>query len=156
VLALADVDAAAGDAAGEKAILDRAIEMTRGKLGSNVASDRNLADNLRVYLVRARRGDEVDALELKLIAAYPDDYVYSYRHGRNLVETGRAKEALPFLEKAAAKAYGANRLQVATYRAKALIALGRKDEAKKLVDTVLAQEGQTFPEAAARLRQVVA
>jgi thioredoxin-like negative regulator of GroEL len=156
VLSLADVDAAAGDAAGEKAILDRAIDMTRGKLGSKVASDRNLADNLRVYLVRAKRTDEVDALELKLIAAYPDDYVYSYRHGRNLVETGRAKEALPFLEKAAAKAYGANRLQVATYRAKALIALGRKDEAKKVVDTVLAQEGQTFPEAAARLRQVVA
>jgi thiol-disulfide isomerase/thioredoxin len=155
VLSLADVDAAAGDAAGEKAILDRAIDMTRGKLGDNVASDRNLADNLRVYLVRAKRADEVDALELKLIAAYPNDYVYAYRHGRNLVENGHAQEGLPFLEKAAAKAYGANKLQVATYRAKALIALGRKDEAKKVVDTVVAQEGKTFPEAAARLRQVI-
>jgi len=105
--------------------------------------------------VRAKRADEVDALELKLIAAYPNDYVYAYRHGRNLVENGRAQEGLPFLEKAATKAYGANKLQVATYRAKALIALGRKDEAKKVVDTVVAQEGKTFPEAAARLRQAV-
>lgn len=152
VIATADVDAALGDAAAEKAVLDRGIAAARAGLGDDLARDRNLADNLRVYLARAKRTDELDALYPKLIAAYPDDYVYAYRYGRSLLERGHADTALPLLEKAADKAYGENRLVVATLRVKALKALNRRGDAEKVVSEVLEQNGQWFPDEVARLK----
>ena len=115
VITTADVDAAIGDAKAETAVLDRAIAAVRKQLGDDLKKDRNAADNLRVYLVRAKRTDELDALYPKLIAAYPDDYVYPYRWGKSLLERGKPADALPLLEKAAEKAYGENRLVVATF-----------------------------------------
>jgi len=146
VIAAADVDAALGNAAAETAVLDRAIAATRAVLGGDLGKDRNAADNLRVYLMRAKRTDELDALYPKLIAAYPDDYVYPYRYGRSLLERDRAADALPLLEKAADKAYGENRLAVATQRVKALKALHRQADAEQVVADVLEQNGQWFPE----------
>lgn len=148
VLASANLDDAVGDQAAASAILDRAIKQTRQRLGNNLASDRNLADNLRIYLLRAKRTAELDDYQRKLIAAYPDDYVYAYRYGRNLVETGKPAEALPYLTQAADKAYGANRLAVALQRVKALKALHRDDEAKKVAGDVLEINGPWFPKQA--------
>lgn len=156
VVTTADVDAALGDAAAEKAVLDRAIADARRRLGGDYGKDRNLADNLRVYLARAHREAELDALYPKLVAAWPDDYVYPYRFGRSLLERKRAAEALPWLEKAADKAYGENRLGVALYRVKALKALGRRDDAKQVVAEVLEQNGQWFPEQVAKLKAELA
>jgi predicted Zn-dependent protease len=124
----------------------------RAQVGSNLKKDRNAADNLRVYLVRAKKVDELDALYPKLIAAYPDDYVYPYRWGRSLVERDKPKEALPLLEKAAEKAYGENRLVVATFRVKALKALHREQDAQKVVADVLEQNGKWFPEEVEKLK----
>ncbi|WP_165371430.1 thioredoxin family protein [Pseudolysobacter antarcticus] len=152
VISTADVDAALGDTTAESAVLDRAIDATRQRLGNDFSHDRNLADNLRVYLVRAKRNDELDALYPKLIAAYPDDYVYPYRYGRSLFERGNAAAALPLLEQAADKAYGQNRLTVATFRVKALKALKRQADAEKVVSEVLEQNGQWFPEQVAALK----
>ena len=114
--------------------------------------DRNAADNLRVYLLRADRIADVDALMPKLIAAYPDDYVYPYRYGRSLLDRGNAAAALPFLEQASTKAFGVNRLTVAGLRAKALIALNRRADAEKVVAEALEANGPWFPEAAAKLK----
>lgn len=155
VLSLADVDAAAGDTTAEAAILERAISGTRARIGGKLGADRNLADNLRVYLVRAKRGDDVVKLDEQLIAAYPNDYVYAYRHGRYLLDQGQAAQALPFLEQASKKAYGANTLTVAGQRAKALTALGRKDEARKVVDVAVAAQQKEFPEQAAKLKATI-
>jgi tetratricopeptide (TPR) repeat protein len=152
VITAADVDAAIGDAKAETAVLDRAIEATRKYLGDDFKKDRNAADNLRVYLVRAKRTEELDALYPKLIAAYPDDYVYPYRWGRSLVERGKPADALPLLEKAADKAYGENRLVVATFRVKALKALHRADDAKQVVADALEQTGKWFPEEVEKLK----
>ncbi|MET3650433.1 thioredoxin family protein [Dyella japonica] len=152
VLASANLDDAVGDQAAASAILDRAITQTRQRLGNNLASDRNLADNLRIYLLRAKRTAELDDYQRKLIAAYPDDYVYAYRYGRNLVETGKPAEALPYLTQAADKAYGANRLAVALQRVKALKALHRDDEAKKVASDVLETNGPWFPKQASALK----
>jgi thiol-disulfide isomerase/thioredoxin len=152
VITTADVDGALGDTKAEAAVLDRAIEATRRYLGDDLGKDRNAADNLRVYLVRAKRTDELDALYPKLIAAYPDDYVYPYRWGRSLVERGKPAEALPLLEKAADKAYGENRLVVATFRVKALKALHRADDAKQVVADALEQTGKWFPEEVEKLK----
>ncbi len=152
VITTADVDAAIGDAKAETAVLDRGIDATRKYLGDDFRKDRNAADNLRVYLVRAKRTDELDALYPKLIAAYPDDYVYPYRWGRSLFERGKPAEALPLLEKAAEKAYGENRLVVATFRVKALKALHRDADAKAVVADALEQTGKWFPEEVEKLK----
>jgi thiol-disulfide isomerase/thioredoxin len=152
VITAADVDAALGDHASETALLNRAIETTRQQLGGDFAKDRNLADNLRVYLMRAKRTAELDALYPQLIAAYPDDYVYPYRYGKSLLERGNAAQALPLLEQAAGTAYGENRLAVATQRVKALKALKRDKDAQKVVADALEQNGQWFPKQVAQLK----
>jgi thiol-disulfide isomerase/thioredoxin len=155
VFVAADLDKALGDSAGEKAILDRGIEDARKRLGGDLGKDRNLADNLRVFLDRAGRTDELDALMPKLIAAYPDDYVYSYRYGASLLKRNKPAEALPYLERAAEKSFGANRLNVASLRAKALIALNRRPDAEKVVADALEANGPWFPEQAEKLKAVV-
>lgn len=152
VLASADLDDALGDTAAASALLDRAIGLTRQRLGNDLARDRNLADNLRVYLQRAGRTQELDTYQRQLIAAYPDDYVYAYRYGRSLVEAGKPADALPYLAQAADKAYGANRLAVALQRVKALKALHRDDEARKVADDALETNGPWFPKQAAALK----
>ena len=152
VMTTADVDAALGESAAEKTLLERAIADVRGKLGGDLAKDRNAADNLRVYLVRAKHTAELDVLYPQLIAAYPDDYVYPYRYGRSLLERDQPAAALPLLEKAADKAYGENRLAVAMQRVKALKALQREGDAEKVVADVLEQNGQWFPEQVAKLK----
>ena len=88
----------------------------------------------------------------KLMAAYPDDYVYAYRYGRSLLERGKPAEALPYLEQASAKAFGINRLSVATLRVKALLALNRRVDAENVVAATLKQNGPWFPEQAAKLK----
>ncbi|MGH8172853.1 MAG: thioredoxin family protein [Rhodanobacteraceae bacterium] len=155
VIATADVDAALGDTAAETAVLDRGIAFVQKQLGSDLKKDRNAADNLRVYYVRAKRNAELDALYPKLIAAYPDDYVYPYRWGKSLLERGNAKAALPLLEQAAEKAYGENRLAVAIQHVKALKALHREADAEKVVAEVLEQNGQWFPEQVAELKKTL-
>ncbi|QNK01169.1 thioredoxin family protein [Dyella telluris] len=152
VLTSVELDEALGDQAAATAILDRAITQTRQRLGNNLASDRNLADNLRIYLQRDKRTAELDDYQRKLIAAYPNDYVYAYRYGRSLVDAGKPADALPYLTQAADKAYGANRLAVALQRVKALKALHRNDEAKKLADDVLETNGPWFPKQADALK----
>ena len=155
VMTAADLDAALGDTKGESAVLDRGVRAARARLGEDLKKDRNAADNLRVYLARAKRTDELDALYPKLIAAYPDDYVYPYRWGRSLVERDRPAEALPLLEKAADKAYGENRIAVAIQRVKALKALKRQAEAEKVVADVLEQNGEWFPDEVAKLKDTL-
>lgn len=145
VLTSANLDAALGDHAAESAVLERAIKLAKQGLGDDVTHDRNLADNLRVYLARAKHTEEYDAFLHKLIAAYPDDYVYNYRYGRSLLEAGKPEAALPYLSQAASQAYGANRLAVATQQVKALKALHRVDEAKKVADAAVADSGPWFP-----------
>ncbi|MGH8122929.1 MAG: thioredoxin family protein [Rudaea sp.] len=152
VLVAADLDKALGDDVAEREVLARGIAAAQHAIGGDLSKDRNAADNLRVYLLRAGRTADVDALMPKLIAAYPDDYVYPYRYGHSLLERGKAAEALPYLEQAAAKAFGVNRLGIASLRVKALIALHRRGDAEKVAADALAANGPWFPQAAARLK----
>jgi len=155
VFAAAELAKALGDKAAESAVLDRAIAFVRKQLGDNYAQDRNLADNLRVYLVRAGRDAELDALMPKLMAAYPDDYVYAYRYGRTLLERNQPAEALKYLDQAAAKTFGVNRLIVAQLRVKALLALKRRGDAEKVAADALAANGPWFPEEAEKLKKLL-
>lgn len=155
VMVSADLDKALGDPAAETAVLDRAVKYVQQRLGGDYAKDRNLADNLRVYLTRGSHTAEVDALMPKLIAAYPDDYVYAYRYGRSLLERKQPAAALPYLEQAAGKTFGVNRLMVATLRVQALLALKRRDDAEKVVAEALQENGPWFPEQAQKLKDAL-
>lgn len=159
VLVAADLDAALGEREAEIALLQRAIDDLQRRLGDELSTDRNLADNLRVYLERlaATTGDheDYDALMPRLIEAWSEDYVYAFRFGRSLLARGRAAEALPYLEQAAGHAYGMNRLQVASQRVQALLALNRREEARRVVGEALRANGRWFPEQVAALKQLL-
>jgi thioredoxin-like negative regulator of GroEL len=156
VLTEADLDRQLGYPKAESAILRAAIDDARKRLGGDIGSNRNLADNLRVYLEKAGRTAELDALYPKLIAAYPDDYVYAYRYARMLAAHGHDAEALHYYERAAAQAYGRNRLAVAEGRVAVLLKLGRASEAQSVAAEALQANGPWFPQEAARLRRLVA
>lgn len=164
VLGAADLHRSLGDAASETLVLERAIADLKTRIGGDPGSspgqvlkkDRNLSDNLRVYLDRAGRFEELDALLVQLIAAYPDDHVYAHRHGKNLAARGRHEQALPLFEQAAARAYGVNRLKNAELRARSLQALGRNDEARAVLAEALRLNGPWFPEETVRLKALLA
>lgn len=160
VLAAADLSAALGDSTHEAVVLDRAVDDAVNRLGGpeklDLRRDRNLADNIRVYLDRAKRNEALDSLYPELIKAYPDDYVYAYRFGKSLATRGDYARALPWLEQAAPKAYGANRLKVAQLRSEVLIKLGRSDEARTVAAEALKANGPFFPEQAGKLKALIA
>lgn len=155
ILATADLYTALGDAEAEQALLSQAIERQQALVGGDFASDRNRVDNLRVYLDRAGDVAALDALMPKLIAAWPDDYVYAFRYGRSLLQRGEAEAALPYLQQAAEHAYGVNRLQVVQQRVIALQQLGRDAEARKVVAQALKANGPWFPEKAQALKAML-
>lgn len=155
VEALVDVDDALGDKAAREAALDRAIALLEADQPS-VGADRNRDDNLRLFL--DMRGDEskLAAHYEALIKAYPNDYVYAYRWARHLVERGRAGEALPWIDKADQRAYGANRLMVTEVRARALAALGRRADARALLERDLRAARGRYPDEEPLLRKTLA
>lgn len=159
VLAVADIDDALGDKAAKKALLERAIADVEKDFDGDLKKDRNLDDNLRIYndQLAALTGDYTayDALMPRLIAAWPDDYVYAARWGKSLLARGQPELALPQIEKAAEQAYGINRLQVAEQRVKALQALGRDADAKRVVAEALKANGPWFPDEAGKLKAMV-
>lgn len=144
-----------GDAPGQLLTFVRAASNARERLKDDPRSDRNLADNLRVYLERANKTDELGAWLEKLIAAYPDEYVYSWRYAKFLSGKGQHEQALQFYERAAAKSYGVNKLKVTQGQAETLIALNRAPDARTLIDSTLQANGPWFPEESAKLRALM-
>ncbi len=141
-----------GDSAGQLLTFVRAASDARSRLKDDPRADRNLADNLRVYLERAGKTEELGVWLGQLTAAYPDDYVYAYRNARFLAGRGQHQQALPLYEHAAAKSYGVNKLKVAQGQAETLIALNRNADARALIDATLQANGPWFPEEVAKLR----
>ncbi len=155
VLTAADLSQALGNSAAEAQVLDRAIADVKQRIDGDLRKDRNLSDNLRVYLDRAGRMEDLDLMLPKLIEAYPEDYVYPYRYARSLAARGKHDEALPFYEQAAARTYGVNTLRIAELRAKSLQALNRSDEARAVLSEALQANGPWFPEDAAKLKALL-
>jgi thiol-disulfide isomerase/thioredoxin len=152
VLILGELYRKLGDSEARTKLLDLAIENLRARLADDLGRDRSAADNLRVYIEQAQRWNDYDRLMPRLIATWPHDYVYPYRFGKSLLERERASEALPYLERAAARAYGENRLRVAELRVKALKRLGRQDDARAVAAEALKANGPWFPDLARSLK----
>src|SRR5581483_1501403 len=155
VLTTADLDKALGYAQAGSDVLDQAIADVKMRLGGNLRKDRALADNLRVFLERAGKADELDLLYPRLVAAFPDDYVYYYLSGKALAARGQYQQALIYLQQAAPKTYGVNRFEVAEQRVQLLLRLNRGDEARQVVADTLKANGPWFPQRAAKLKALV-
>jgi len=146
----AEIYEAAGRKEEAKALLDRTIRLLRGELKGNLRSDRSKADNLRAFLDMADRDDELESLFPRLIAAYPDDYVYSYRFAKFLLlKRGRPDDALKQVDASFPKTYGINRVRAREIRAQALAKLGRKKEAADDLDAAMKEASGKFPDEAA-------
>ncbi|MGQ0622859.1 MAG: thioredoxin family protein [Panacagrimonas sp.] len=152
VLGLADIYTSLDDRPASERLLRRAIANLSARMGDSIGQDRNLADDLRAYIEAAGDWPAYDALMPRLVAAWPDDYVYAFRFGRSLLERDRASEALPYLERAASKAYGVNRLKVAEQHVRALKRLDNGEQARRVAAEALQANGPWFPEEALKLR----
>ena len=155
VFALADLYEMQGDTAARQKVLQRGIAYFAPKVAKSVKADRNAADNLRVFYEAAGDIAQRDALLEKLVAAYPEDYVYANRYARALAARGDHAKALPLFVQAAGKAYGINRLRNAQEQIKSLLALSRADEARQIAAETLKANGPWFPEEAAKLKSLL-
>lgn len=154
VQVLAEVYELLGRKGDEAALLKRAAAFL-SDMGLAVGTDRNHDDDRRFFLELSNDDAALRTLYRELTAAYPSDYVYPYRYARYLLEKGDAAAALKQAEAADKLAYGANRFSVTKARAKALAALGRKAEARALLQRDI-KAGKAFPEAVRGLREALA
>lgn len=149
-----------GDQAGFREVLEQGVRYSQKRLKApgkkskdlDLRKDRGLADNLRFYLERLGDTKRLDALMPKLIAAYPQDYVYAFRYGRSLARRGDYAKALPLLESSLPKSYGRNRLWVEQWRAYTLTQLKRADQARRHASETLQANGPWFPKEVATLK----
>ncbi len=155
VFALADLYETQGNAVARTAVLQKGIAYFEPKVAKNIKADRNAADNLRVFYDAAKDNARLDALLEKLVAAYPEDYVYANRYARVLAARGEHEKALPWFAIAAEKAYGINRLKNAQARVQSLLALKRADEARVAAAEALKANGPWFPEEMAKLKALL-
>lgn len=142
---------ALGDSAGEKATFQRGIAISGKSLddghgGFDVKRDEAMAEVLGEFLMREGLDGKRTELLKDLVLAYPDNYYYQAEYGKDLLKHGKAAEALPYLERAAATASDQDKLGIAWERAKALIALNRRPEAEKLFNEAKRQAEAEFPE----------
>ncbi|HBL19233.1 MAG: hypothetical protein A2X36_03055 [Elusimicrobia bacterium GWA2_69_24] len=154
VLVLADASSDAKKAA----LLRRTVSLLQKMAAKKgVGDDRNLDDNLRFFLETAGGKDaELGELYPKLAAAYPADYVYSYRWAKWLYGRKEHARALELAQKAWELSYGANRLTVTGLKARILTAMGQRDEAEQAVRAELKASRGRFPKDAVGLEKVLA
>lgn len=155
VFALADLYEMQGKPAARTAVLQKGIGYFAPKVAKNPKADRNAADNLRVFYDAAGENDKLDALLEKLVAAYPQDYVYANRYARVLAARNAHEKALPWFAKAAEQAYGINRLRNAQAQVQSLLALNRADEARKVAAEALKANGPWFPDEMNKLKSLL-
>ena len=152
VEALAEVYDKLGRKDQRAGLIKRAVAFLEG-MGHKTGTDRNHDDDRRFFLELAGDDAALKSFYGELVAAYPSDYVYPYRYAKYLLGKGDAAGALARAEAADKLSYGANRLAVTKVRAKALLALGHKDEAAALLKRDI-KAGKAFPEAARALQEL--
>lgn len=86
----------------------------------------------------AERLDRMVAVLEQASADYPTEPTFDLSLTRHLVQEERFAEALVAAERAATRAWGDNALRVTQWRADALVGLGRSEDAKTLLENVLA------------------
>ena len=109
------------------------------------------------FLDASGRIDEEDALLVKMISAYPNDFVAPYNYGNALLDQNKPSDALVYFEQAKRFTYGKNRITVAKSEVEALLKLDRGHEAEKVVAETLGDGlNKWFPERAQQLRGMLA
>jgi tetratricopeptide (TPR) repeat protein len=146
VLSQARVDA--GDAAGSKAVARRWIAFVEAEAArARTAQERSALDGQRVSAA-LRLGDPGRALPAVRASArdLPGDFVPQTLLGVLYLELHRPADALAAAERALALSRGPRRIRVHVLEAQALVALGRREDARAALEGAL-REGDEMPEA---------
>ncbi|MFZ5479396.1 MAG: tetratricopeptide repeat protein [Myxococcota bacterium] len=99
--------------------------------------------------------DEAIALLDRYAAQYPDEFTFEFAASRLLLDAGRAPEAERRARVALAKAWGDQKLRAVERLAKAMAAQGKKAEAVKEIDAVLASAERPAADVAVRTHRYV-
>jgi thiol-disulfide isomerase/thioredoxin len=94
----------------------------------------------RAYCLR-KSGDTkaAGALYEKLVAAYPDEFTFRRSYAEMLLEQGDKKKAYEQASLAAEHSYGDNWLRAVHLKASLELQLGKKDEARRTLETALSE-----------------
>jgi hypothetical protein len=136
---LREVRGALGDAAGAKKAAEKQLAVLEGGTAGvpdevALTYDWNRADTL-LYLGRA---DEALALVIAREKALPDSYLPPHYQARLYKELKKWDEGVAAIDRALAKAYGPRKAGMLSLKADLLLGAGKKDEARKVVETQLA------------------
>lgn len=101
--------------------------------------DRAWYTTYAAYLTGAGQLDAAIAFLDEAAVAFPDEPTFLLSAASKLLDAERWAEALDRADRALVVAWGDNRIRVATARAKALVGLGRQDEARAFAEQVLAE-----------------
>jgi tetratricopeptide (TPR) repeat protein len=125
------------DGAASQALYAASAALMRTRLTGDARLDKGLYTDLSWLLEHAGQADAAIAVLLDAQRAYPDEPTFFTTAGRTFLRVGRYAEALAAADEALAVSWGDNKLTAAIVKAKALMALDRKVEAKGFVDQIL-------------------
>jgi thioredoxin-like negative regulator of GroEL len=128
------------DSPGEARVLYGAgAALVRSLLTGEPKKDKGRYAQLAELAERAGQVDEAIRVLEGARKAFPDEPTFHLDLSRLLLRAGMAQEALAAADRGLEVAWGDNRLTVGIARTKALLALGRKADAKAFVDELLAR-----------------
>lgn len=135
---------------------ERAIELFRARLSTEATDETAQRGILRAFLEIGRYG-EAEELANKIIAAHPEAAYARQGRAEIYAATGRYSEAVSEFEKAGivlAKKAPAVQLETNLRRAEIMLLIGHEDEAKALLQSIVASGGQDRKKSAAELTAI--
>ncbi|NTX36726.1 MULTISPECIES: tetratricopeptide repeat protein [unclassified Myxococcus] len=138
---MADLLAARGDKEGARKLSEEYYAKVLAYRAEETTARGRAAWDSQLYSAAELSGHLADTLELfvQTERELPDDFSASTRVAANLRELGRYDEALAATDRALKRAQGGRRLAVWLSRARTLERAGREDEARKDLETALAE-----------------
>jgi thioredoxin-like negative regulator of GroEL len=115
-----------------------AASLLRARLTGDARQDKGYYSDLAWLLEHAGQPEDALAELERARGAWPDEPTFHAAIARSLLKLNRPAEALVAADQALAVAWGDNRLTAAILKARALVALGRTDDARAYVLEVLA------------------
>lgn len=136
------LEMAAGLMHGDEALMTwtAGARLVRDQLTGDPAKDKGWYGSLSWMLEKAGEVDAAVAVLEDARRAFPKEPTFHAALARLFLRQGDAQQALGVAEAAYDAAWGDNRLTSARLRVEALMALGRKDEARRVVKEVLAEQ----------------
>jgi len=136
----ADIWLKRGDEEKAKAAYSKAAKFYEELASKSTLSVARAANMSRAYFLRVSgEVEEAKKIYEKLAAAYSEEFTFNYSYASTLNKLKEFEKAYGFVKKAEANAYGDNWLRSIHLKAKIEIALKREGDAKRTLETGLAE-----------------